>query len=127
MLEGLGVDLTKVVISHTDRNPDRGYHREALATGAMLEYDSAFRWGAGKRNPTLELILNAAEDGLLGGIVLGMDAARSSYWSGYGGAPGLDFLLTRFTDELRAGGFDDGHLRQVFVENPARCYTFRLV
>ena len=39
-----GVDLRQVVLSHTDRQPDIGYHREILQSGVRVEYDSCFRW-----------------------------------------------------------------------------------
>ena len=39
----------------------------------------------------------AAEDGTLGRIVLGMDAARQGYWSAYGGSPGMAWLLGSFS------------------------------
>jgi hypothetical protein len=32
--------------------------------------------------------------------MLGMDAARRSYWKSYGGAPGLSFLLTDFRRQM---------------------------
>ena len=65
LLADLGVDLEHVVLSHVDKVVDRGYHRELMATGAILEYDQSFRWGD-QPNGTLQLLEWAAEDGLLG-------------------------------------------------------------
>jgi phosphotriesterase-related protein len=116
------VDLSHVVVSHTDRKPDFGYHRELLSSGVVLEYDSAFRWKS-HENPTLNLVLQLAPE-FPHQIVLGMDAARRSYWKSYGGSPGLTFLLTTFAAQLRAAGLSEELLTNIFVHNPARAYSF---
>jgi predicted metal-dependent phosphotriesterase family hydrolase len=59
-----------------------------------------------------------------GHVLLGMDAARQGYYSVYGGAPGLDWLLRGFSDlmdEVRIGAADRHRL---FVDNPARTFAF---
>jgi phosphotriesterase-related protein len=121
LLQKLGVDLAHVCLSHTDRNPDLSYHREILSTGVRVEFDSAFRWK--EKNATLELLL-----ALIGEfpdrILLGMDAARASYWRHYGGKPGLDYLLTSFTESMRQGGVTDEQWRRIFIANPAQTYRF---
>jgi phosphotriesterase-related protein len=119
-----GVPLQHVVISHTDRKPDYGYHRELFSAGVMLEYDSAFRWPKGEKNFTLALVLSAVRDGFGGQIVLGMDAARRKYWHGHGGEPGLAFLLREFVPILIEQGLTAEHIDQIFVQNPAAVYTF---
>ncbi|HEV7301543.1 MAG TPA: hypothetical protein VGN72_19420 [Tepidisphaeraceae bacterium] len=118
-----GVDLRHVVISHTDRKHDVAYHRVLLATGVRVEYDSAFRWKAGQPNHTLDLLL-ALLDEFPDQIMLGMDAARRSYWSRYGGAPGLTFLIGAFATTLRQRGVSDASLHRVFVTTPAAAFSF---
>lgn len=122
LLSKLGVKPAHIVISHLDRRPDLGYHREVLSTGAFLEYDSTFRWKT-KDNPTLELLINLAETGYLPQLMLGMDAARNRYWKTFGGSPGLAFLLTTFRQELRNHGFTDEQLMAIFADNPSRAYS----
>ena len=122
MLLDHGVDLSKVVLSHTDRKPDVSYHRDILQTGVRVEYDSAFRWKS-ETNPTLELVLALIEE-FPDQIMLGMDAARPAYWKSYGGAPGLSFLLNEFTQTLRARGLTDQQWNQIFVSTPADAYNF---
>jgi 5-phospho-D-xylono-1,4-lactonase len=124
LFQELGASLKHVVLSHTDRSPDPGYHKEILSTGVMLEYDSAFRWAEGDRNPTLALILTMFAEGFGGQILLGMDAARRKYWRAYGGAPGLRFLLHDFVPRLRSGGFRQNDMEAIFIQNPQRCYAF---
>jgi phosphotriesterase-related protein len=124
MLRRHGVDLGKVVLSHLDRMPDMAYHREILSSGVKVEYDSAFRWKEGQGNPTLDLVMELLPD-FPDSIMLGMDAARRSYWRCHGGKPGMDFLLTTFTDELRAAGLEEADWQRIFVSTPASTYSFR--
>jgi 5-phospho-D-xylono-1,4-lactonase len=126
LLKSLGVDLSHVVLSHTDRKPDTAYHREILSTGVLLEYDSAFRWPADhpNGNPTLRLVVELAAAGFGNQLVLGMDAARQKYWHAYGGQPGIAFLLREFVPQLRAAGCSKQDIHKIFIENPARSYAF---
>ena len=43
LLDELGVPLDRVILSHTDKVVDRGYHRELLATGVYVVYDQGIR------------------------------------------------------------------------------------
>ena len=122
-LADLGVSPSHVALSHVDKVVDRGYHRDLLGTGAFVEYDGSFRWGDAE-NGTLQLLEWALEDGHIGGILLGMDAARQGYYRAYGGSPGLAWLLEGFAAQMRAAGFDDGVQRRLFVDNPARAFAF---
>lgn len=122
-LSSLGVDLAKVVLSHTDRQPNSAYHRDILQTGVKVEYDSGFRWKT-EENPTLGLVLEFISE-FPDQIMLGMDAARPSYWKSYGGKPGLSFLLNEFTALLRERGLSDQHWKNIFISNPAETYSFK--
>jgi 5-phospho-D-xylono-1,4-lactonase len=117
-----GADLSHVVLSHLDRHPDPAYHRVVLRTGVRIEYDSAFRW-KGAVNHTLRLLAELLPE-FPDQILLGMDAARSSYWASYGGRPGLAFLLDAFSDQMRAAGIGDDLIQRVFVANPMNAYAF---
>lgn len=122
-LRDRGVDPGRVVLSHLDRRPDPGYHREVLSTGARVEYDGAFRWKARRGNPTRDLIVGLIAD-FPDQIMLGTDAARRSYWRHYGGSPGLDFLLVEFAATLKSAGLTAEDLERVFVSTPAAAYAF---
>ena len=123
LFQELGVPLHHVVISHTDRAPDQGYHKEILSTGVILEYDSAFRWGPEAGNPTLDIVVAMVGEGFGPQIVLGMDAARRKYWKAYDGSPGLAFLLREFVPRLKQTGLTETEIENIFVNNPARCYA----
>lgn len=120
-LQKLGVNLSHVVLSHTDRKPDEAYHREILATGVRVEYDSAFRWRTDP-NPTLDLVVRLLEDHP-DQIMLGMDAARRSYWTCFGGGPGMSYLATTFSQQLRDAGVSAKQLHSIFVTTPASAYA----
>jgi len=124
LFQELGVPLGHVVISHTDRAPDPAYHKEILSTGAILEYDSAFRWKPEAGNPTLDMVVTMVGEGFGAQIVLGMDAARRKYWKAYDGSPGLAFLLREFVPRLKQAGLSSADIENIFVNNPARCYAF---
>ena len=119
-----GVDLGHVVVSHADKVVDRGYHREIHATGACQEMDQGFRWKSGMENGTLTLLSWLIEDGYGAQLMLGMDAARQGYWTAYGGAPGMTYLLGAFSDLMEAHGIGADARRALFVTNPARAFAF---
>lgn len=122
-LQRLGVELGHVCLSHTDRKPDVGYHRELLASGVRVEFDSAFRWKPGEGNPTRDLLLALLPE-FPDQVMLGMDAARWSYWRSHGGGPGMSFLLTEFARQMREAGVCEERLRRVFVSTPAATFAF---
>jgi phosphotriesterase-related protein len=123
LLAELGVDPSRVILSHVDKVLDRAYHGALLATGACAEYDQSFRWND-MPNPTAELIGRMVADGFGDRIVLGMDAARRGYYRVHGGTPGLLWLLDGFTADLEAAGVDAAVRRRLFVDNPARVFAF---
>ncbi len=123
LLAAHGARPDHVALSHVDKIVDRGFQRELFATGVVVEYDQGFRWKDAP-NGTLQLLDWAAEDGHLGQVVLGMDAARQGYWTAYGGAPGMTFLLGSFAADMRARGLGDDEQAVLFVDNPARLYGF---
>jgi predicted metal-dependent phosphotriesterase family hydrolase len=114
LLDRLGVPLHRVILSHTDKVVDRGYHRELLATGAYLVYDQGIRSPEG----TARLVGWMVEDGHERQLLLGTDGARRSLWTVLGGAPGLAALRThlgkRLADELGPAVMD-----RIWVANPA--------
>jgi phosphotriesterase-related protein len=119
-----GVEARHIILSHTDRHPDPGYHRELFRTGAFVEYDRVFRAALDDSNPTLRLFAAMVKE-FPAQVMLGTDGARASYWRSYGGKPGLDYLLLGFSDRAKKLGVTDAELKGVFVDNPARAYAFR--
>jgi phosphotriesterase-related protein len=115
----LGVPLHRVVLSHTDKVKDLGYHRDVLDTGVRLEYDQALRHEGPEPNPTANLIESMVGEGHADQILLGTDAARRTLWTTLGGSPGLAWLIGGFAEILDGVGIDDVTRRQILVTNPA--------
>jgi 5-phospho-D-xylono-1,4-lactonase len=120
LLADLGVPADRVILSHTDKVVDRGYHRELLATGAWLVYDQGLRTPDG----TARLVRWMVEDGHTGRLLLGTDGARRSLWSVLGGAPGLAALATNLGNRL-AGELGPAVMDRIWVANPADALELR--
>ena len=120
LLRALGVPLGRVVLSHTDKRADVGYHRELLASGVNLEYDQALRQRPDEPEGSAWLLARMLEEGFGAQLLLGTDGARRSLWRVLGGAPGLAWLADGYPAVLRAHGAEEADLERLFVTNPAR-------
>jgi 5-phospho-D-xylono-1,4-lactonase len=114
LLDDLGVPPDRVLLSHTDKVADRGYHRELLAAGAYLVYDQGLR----SPETTVRLVGWMVEDGHQDRLLLGTDGARRSLWSVLGGSPGLAALATRLGRRL-AAELGPAVMDRIWVANPA--------
>jgi 5-phospho-D-xylono-1,4-lactonase len=123
LLTDAGVPASMISVSHVDKLVDRGYHHDLLSSGAFAVYDQGFRWHD-RENGTLQLLEWMAQDGLLGQVMLGMDAARQGYYTAYGGGPGLTFLLGEFSTAMDERGLDASIRHGLFVDNPRRAFAF---
>jgi predicted metal-dependent phosphotriesterase family hydrolase len=120
LLEDLGVPPERVILSHTDKVLDRGYHRELLASGAWVVYDQGLR----SPETTARLVRWMVEDGRAGQLLLGTDGARRSLWSVLGGSPGLAALATGLGRRL-AGELGPAVMERIWVANPAAALELR--
>jgi 5-phospho-D-xylono-1,4-lactonase len=120
LLEELGVPLHRVILSHTDKVPDRGYHRELLSAGAWLVYDQGLR----SPDTTARLVGWMVEDGHQGRLLLGTDGARRSLLSVLGGSPGLAALATGLGRRL-AAELGQAVMDRIWVANPAAALELR--
>lgn len=116
--KSLGADLKKVVLSHTDKQPEFGYHREILSSGINVEYDQSLRQATGDFRPSLDLTVAMCHEGFTAQIMLGTDGARRSLWKSLGGSPGLAWLASGWRELLIKTGLTDEYLRQIFRDNP---------
>ena len=118
LLEAAGVPPGRVMLCHIDRNPDLYLHRQLAQRGAILQYDTPSRIKYQPENLVVGLMRQLFDLGLGSQIVLGGDMARRSYWKAYGGGPGFDYLLTKFTPRLRDEGFSQSELEMIWHHNP---------
>lgn len=125
VLVGNGATPGQIVLSHCDKNADSKFHRELLSAGVCLEYDQHFRQqGRNERCAALDLIRDLASD-FPSQLLLGMDMGRRQYWRGYGGHPGLAWMMTDLLPMLRRSGATDRDVRQITVENALGAFAFR--
>ena len=120
LLKRLEVPPGRVILSHTDKVADRGYHRELLAAGAYLVYDQGLR----SPETTARLVAWAVADGHQDRILLGTDGARRSLWSVLGGSPGLAALATQLGRRL-AAELGEAVMHRIWVANPAAALELR--
>ncbi len=122
-----GISPETIVLSHTDKVGDIGYHLELAATGVYLELDQALRHPIGADNPTVRIAMRLAREGRAAQLMLATDGARRSMWTAYGGKPGLAALAVDVVTVLRNEGISAETLDQILITNPARFFTFREV
>ncbi len=122
LLEGAGMDPSRIALAHLDRNPDAELHAEVASRGVTLEYDTIGRTKYHPDSTVLDLIEAVATAGHLDRIVLGLDLGQRDYLRAYGGGPGLRYLMTAFVPRLRRRLGDEAADR-ILVANPARLYA----
>jgi phosphotriesterase-related protein len=124
LLLELEIPLSRVVLSHTDKVEDHGYHLDILGSGVNVEYDQPIRHASTALPATVPLIAAMVDAGHTDQLMLGTDGARQSLLTSYGGFPGLAWLLTGFVALLDAAGVTADTRRRFFVDNPARLLDF---
>lgn len=112
----------RVMLCHLGKSSDITIYIQLLEAGYYLEFDEMIR-----PNPPLswlaEQILNLFERGHGGQILFAGDLARRSYWTSYDGQPGLGYLLTDLSYQLKNLGFTEEQLNQIWIHNPARYFA----
>jgi predicted metal-dependent phosphotriesterase family hydrolase len=119
LFESEGVDPTRVIVGHTDENADVRFLEALCRRGAFVQFDVI-----GKRHWMLDetraaLAVRLVERGFGPHLLLGSDRARKTELLRYGGV-GYRHLLLTFVPMLRAAGLEEGAIRMLLVENPAR-------
>jgi phosphotriesterase-related protein len=115
MLDKFGVAPQRVLLSHTDKVADLGYHRELLQSGANVVYDQGLR----TPEQTADIVTAMVEEGFGRQVLLGTDGARRSLWRALGGSPGLAALRTGLGATL-ADRLGPHAMAAIWVANPAR-------
>lgn len=120
-----GVPPESIIVGHYDRNPDVYLHKELAATGCYLQYDTPSRRKYFPESTFINLVRQMVEAGYGKQIVWGGDLSRRSYQTAYGGQPGLAYILTSFIPRMRAEGFEDAVIEDIFVNNPAHALSMK--
>ncbi|HZY44344.1 MAG TPA: phosphotriesterase-related protein [Anaerolineae bacterium] len=125
LLRSEGVDPSRVIIGHLDRNLDWEYHLQIARTGVYIGYDQISKEKYEPDSKRIEFILRLVKEGFGQQILLGGDLARKSYWPSYGtgGGPGLTYILWRFVPWLRSEGLSEHAINDILIRNPARAFS----
>ncbi len=130
LLKEEGINLEHVSFGHMDRNPDPFYHEQVAKTGAFLSFDGISKIKYAPESTRIHCILELVRKGYEDQILVSGDTARKSYYKHYDYGLGLENIIAkwvpRFKAEADSLGFDGEKLiTKFFVENPARCFTFK--
>ncbi|MFE2431938.1 phosphotriesterase [Streptomyces sp. NPDC059373] len=126
LAEGMPAD--RIILSHMDEVLDRGYHKDAAQTGAVLEYDTFgtdFTYGSPeKRSPSdherLDMVGWLLSEGHGDQLVIGCDIWTQSNLLHNGGW-GYEHLFRRIAPAIRAAAGDDqAVLDRILVDTPRR-------
>lgn len=120
-----GMEMTRMIVAHVDRNPDLWYHRKILETGANIIYDGP---GKAKYYPDsvrVDLLRQLVADGFSDQIMLSNDMGRRSHHTAYGYGPGFTWIKQRFLPRLLEEGFEQATLDAFMIHNPARVYAMQ--
>jgi phosphotriesterase-related protein len=106
LLADTGLAPSRVQISHVDKRPDAGLHRELAGAGFVLGYDTFLRPQYRPQERVWPLLLELASAGLWTQIAVGLDLVDASRWSSRGG-PGLPSIGDAILPRLRAEGLPE--------------------
>jgi phosphotriesterase-related protein len=122
LLIGGGADPERIVIGHLDRLLDTDYHEAVLRTGAYVGYDQVGKPKYATDEQRAEALAVLVTRGHGAKLLISGDLGRKSYWSAYGGTPGLDYVPKTFLGMLCAAGLSAGQAEALVVGNPARAF-----
>lgn len=115
----MGMDLTRVVIGHTDLSDDPEAHLRLAATGCYLGFDTVGKLNYQPDEVRALRIKDLVERGHGQQIVLSQDLTRKSQLRSRGGI-GYAYLLESFVPRLLQLGLTRADIDLMLVENPAR-------
>jgi predicted metal-dependent phosphotriesterase family hydrolase len=119
-----GLDLSRVVIGHIDRNPDPFMLLNLAKQGVNLEFDTPGRIKYHAESVTVACLKALLDAGHADQIVFAGDSGRRSYLKSYGGGPGYAYIMEFFIPRLRMEGISEEVIQKILVENPIRILAF---
>ena len=101
---------------------DTDYHEAVLRTGVYVGYDQIGKpkYASDEQRAAALAILVARGHGAK--LLISGDLGRKSYWSAYGGKPGLDYIPKTFMSMLCAAGLTATQAEALVVGNPAQAF-----
>ena len=123
-LKSLGLEAERQIYCHLDRAvSDLSVHKKLAYAGAYLEYDTIARPKYHTNEVEIPLILEMLNSGFADRMLMSLDVTGARL-KGYGGVPGLDYILKEFIPELQSVGVDEKKINTIFIYNPAKVFSF---
>lgn len=121
LFESYGVPAHRLLICHLDRMlPDPELHKEVMAAGCYLCYDSVNRLKYVSHAQELALIGKMCETGFADRLVLSLDTTAQRLRS-YGATDmGLDYLLKDYKNMLKSAGIPEESIKKMYETNAAQ-------
>ncbi len=118
--ESYGIPANRLIACHLDRaRPDLAYHKELAAAGAYLEYDTINRLKYVSHEQEIALIQGMLGAGYKDRLLFSLDTTNTRLHN-YGGAMGLDYILTEFAGRLERSGISKKTLDDIMIYNPRK-------
>lgn len=119
LLRALGVAPRHILVCHTERSvTDFGEKLAIAQTGVYLQCDTIARFKYHSDEDEALFLKRMCEEGFEDRILLGLDTTRQRL-SSYGGATGLDYILTQFYPLLQKTGVTARQIEKMCRTNPA--------
>jgi len=116
--ERLQIPANRLIVCHLDRTcPDPEYHRQVLAAGCYLCYDSIQRIKYITQEQELALIECVCDSGYERQLLLSLDTTNQRLHAYHGQDMGLDYILTKFIPMLKASGISAERIGRMCIEN----------
>ncbi|HUX05647.1 MAG TPA: hypothetical protein VMV53_12175 [Acidimicrobiales bacterium] len=122
ILEHEGVAMDRVIIGHVDTVPQPGYALELVRRGCWIEFDGFGTDPDYDARRAVREIVDVAEAGFLGQIVVSQDVFLRSHLHAFGGR-GYDYVALEFASLLGEVGLGESEFDQLTRENPRRALT----
>ncbi len=113
-----GIDPSKIVVGHSDRNCDPEYMLDILSRGCYIGFDGCGKIKYYPDSTRIEMLKILKEHGYIDRITISGDMGRASYLKGYGGGPGFRYIKEKFIPRMLRNGFTEEDIEQIFVRNP---------
>lgn len=130
IVEGQGVDLGRVIVSHCEGDGEPAYHERLAHRGVCLEYDLFGTEALGglpvpSYRTEARLLRRLVDRGLLDQLLISHDICHGRQLERHGGW-GYAHILTDAAPRLLAQGIAPSELRAIMVDNPRRVFPLRV-
>jgi phosphotriesterase-related protein len=121
----LGLDPSRMIVSHVDINPDYYLHRKIANLGAYLIHDGPSKVKYGTDAGIVEILRKMVDEGFTNRNMLSCDMGRRKYWTSYGGGPGFTYIPEKFVPRLLDEGFSQEVVDIFTIKNPMEALAIK--